>query len=49
MEGDPTIGIGRRPAPPDRTKALAKNQIAALLRLDIVLRVRSLVSGTVGE
>jgi hypothetical protein len=30
IEGDPTIGIERRPAPPDRTKALAENQIAAL-------------------
>ncbi|MFI8435593.1 hypothetical protein ACIGJO_17915 [Streptomyces sp. NPDC079020] len=29
---DPTIGIERRPAPPDRTKALAENQIAALWR-----------------
>ncbi|MEU9284065.1 GDSL-type esterase/lipase family protein [Streptomyces sp. NPDC048275] len=27
-----TIGIERRPAPPDRTKALAENQIAALWR-----------------
>ncbi|MGW5782302.1 hypothetical protein [Streptomyces sp. NPDC003863] len=27
--GDPTIGIERRPAPPDRTKSLAENQIAA--------------------
>ncbi|MEU1895729.1 hypothetical protein [Streptomyces pristinaespiralis] len=25
-DGDPTIGIERRPAPPDRTKALAENQ-----------------------
>ncbi|MCY0937982.1 site-specific recombinase [Streptomyces sp. H34-S4] len=30
IEGDPTIGIERRRAPPDRTKALAENQIAAL-------------------
>nr|WP_244417569.1 hypothetical protein [Streptomyces hygroscopicus] len=35
---DPTIGIERRPAPPDRTKALAENQIAALWRLDGALR-----------
>ncbi|MEW2545886.1 hypothetical protein AB0910_08935 [Streptomyces sp. NPDC047002] len=27
---DPTIGIERRPAPRDRTKALAESQIAAL-------------------
>ncbi|MFE7426593.1 hypothetical protein ACF1BP_27230 [Streptomyces sp. NPDC014735] len=38
IEGDPTIGIERRPAPPDRTKALAENQIAALWRLDVALR-----------
>ncbi|MFI0192115.1 hypothetical protein ACH4PW_31800 [Streptomyces sp. NPDC017082] len=36
ITGDPTIGIERRPAPPDRTKALAENQIAALWRLDAV-------------
>lgn len=29
IDGDPTIGIERRPAPPDRTKALAENQITA--------------------
>ncbi|MGW0551353.1 hypothetical protein [Streptomyces altiplanensis] len=34
---DPAIGI-ERPAPPDRTKALAENQIAALWRLDAGLR-----------
>lgn len=39
---DPTIGIERRPAPPDRTKALAKNQIAALWRLDVALREKTL-------
>ncbi|MGW1184062.1 hypothetical protein ACWD7Y_18090 [Streptomyces drozdowiczii] len=33
-----TIGIERRPAPPDRTKTLAENQIAALWRLDVALR-----------
>ncbi|CAM5347015.1 MULTISPECIES: hypothetical protein [Streptomyces] len=30
IEHDPTIGTERRPAPPDRTKALAENQITAL-------------------
>ncbi|MFF3787235.1 hypothetical protein [Streptomyces sp. NPDC001933] len=39
--GNPTIGIGRRPAPPDRTKALAENQIAALWRLDVSLREKT--------
>ncbi|MCX4681942.1 hypothetical protein OG413_42865 [Streptomyces sp. NBC_01433] len=37
IERDPTIGIERRPAPPDRTKALLENQIAALWRLDVSL------------
>ncbi|WP_406486526.1 hypothetical protein [Streptomyces sp. NBC_01563] len=41
IEGDPTIGIERRPAPPDRTKALAENQIATLRRLDVALRERA--------
>ncbi|MFI1840126.1 hypothetical protein [Streptomyces olivaceoviridis] len=31
----------RRPAPPDRTKALSENQIAALLRLDVGLREKT--------
>ncbi|MEH0449850.1 site-specific recombinase [Streptomyces sp. B21-102] len=38
---DPTIGIERRPAPPDRTKALAENQIAALWRLEVALREKA--------
>lgn len=38
---DPTIGIERRPAPPDRTKALAENQIAALRRLDVSLEEKT--------
>ncbi|MFF4413730.1 hypothetical protein ACFYY8_14450 [Streptosporangium sp. NPDC001559] len=38
---DPTIGIERRRAPPDRTKALMENQIAALRRLDIALREKT--------
>ncbi|MGV9343116.1 hypothetical protein [Streptomyces sp. NPDC003688] len=41
IEGDPTIGIEQRPAPPDRTKALAENQIAALWRLDVALREKT--------
>ncbi|GAA3315863.1 hypothetical protein [Nonomuraea dietziae] len=41
IEADPTIGIERRPAPPDRTKALAENQIAALWRLDVALREKT--------
>ncbi|GHF33503.1 hypothetical protein [Streptomyces griseoluteus] len=41
IEGDPTIGIERRPGPPDRTKALAENQIAALWRLDVAMREKT--------
>lgn len=41
IEGDPTIGIERRPAPPDRTRALSENQIAALWRLDVGLREKA--------
>ncbi|MFF7183568.1 hypothetical protein [Streptomyces sp. NPDC008121] len=41
IECDPTIGIERRPAPPDRIKALAQNQIAALRRLDVALREKA--------
>ncbi|MEU5273980.1 hypothetical protein [Streptomyces hygroscopicus] len=39
--GDPTIGIERQPALPDRTKALAENQIAALWRLDVSLQEKA--------
>ncbi|WP_327434681.1 hypothetical protein [Streptomyces sp. NBC_01236] len=34
---DPTIGVERRPAPPNRTKALAEHQITALWRLEAQL------------
>ncbi|MEU9200359.1 hypothetical protein ACLQ2N_02475 [Streptomyces sp. DT224] len=37
-EGAPTIDIERRAAPPDRTRALAEDQIATLWNLDVVLR-----------
>ncbi|MEV5383582.1 hypothetical protein [Streptomyces sp. NPDC052721] len=30
IDGDPTIGIERWPAPPDRTKALAENEVLSL-------------------
>ncbi|MEV5082568.1 site-specific integrase [Streptomyces sp. NPDC056159] len=41
MEADPTIGIERRPAPPDRTKALSKPQITALWQLDASVREKT--------
>ncbi|WP_326615236.1 hypothetical protein OG949_40810 (plasmid) [Streptomyces scopuliridis] len=36
IDTDPTLGIERRPAPPDRTKALS--EITALWHLDVGLR-----------
>ncbi|MEU4011352.1 hypothetical protein AB0H30_23125 [Streptomyces pseudogriseolus] len=41
IASDPTIGIERWPAPPDRTKALSENQITALWRLDVGLREKT--------
>ncbi|MGW0819602.1 hypothetical protein ACWD00_41600 [Streptomyces viridiviolaceus] len=38
--------VTRRPAPPDRTKALAENQIAALWRLDVALREKLKAAGS---
>lgn len=42
ITADPTLGIERRPAPPDKTKALAENQIAALWHLEVPLRDKTL-------
>ncbi|WP_234377200.1 hypothetical protein [Streptomyces sp. TP-A0356] len=39
IEADPTHGIERRPAPPDRSKALSLSQITALWQLDATVRV----------
>ncbi|MFF1568858.1 hypothetical protein ACFVY1_36265 [Streptomyces sp. NPDC058293] len=41
ISSDPTIGIEWRPAPPDWTKVLAENQIAALWRLEVALREKT--------
>jgi integrase/recombinase XerD len=41
IEADPTIGIERRPAPPDRTKALSKPQITALWQLNASVREKT--------
>jgi integrase/recombinase XerD len=38
LQADPTVGLERRPAPPDRTRALSRDQIAALFQLDVGLR-----------
>ncbi len=42
ITADPTLGMGRRPTPPDKTKALAENQIAALWHLEVPLRDKTL-------
>ncbi|MFE9926027.1 tyrosine-type recombinase/integrase [Streptomyces sp. NPDC005774] len=39
---DPTYGIERRPAPPDKPKALSLAQVAAVWRLGVGLRERTL-------
>ncbi|MGW1552733.1 hypothetical protein [Streptomyces sp. NPDC002346] len=39
---DPTFGIERRPSPPDKTKALSLAQVAAVWRLDVQLRDKTL-------
>ncbi|MET9830046.1 site-specific recombinase [Streptomyces sp. NPDC006385] len=41
IEADPTIGIERRPAPQDRTKALSKPQITALWALETSVREKT--------
>lgn len=38
----PTFGIERRPSPPDKTKALSLSQVAAVWRLDVALRDKTL-------
>ena len=38
LQADPTAGLERRPAPPDRTRALTRDQISALFALDVGLR-----------
>jgi integrase/recombinase XerD len=38
LQADPTVGLVRRPAPPDRTRALTREQISALFALDVGLR-----------
>ncbi|MFE2871901.1 tyrosine-type recombinase/integrase [Embleya sp. NPDC059259] len=42
ITSDPALGIERRPAPADRTRALARSQMAALWRLDVPLRDKTL-------
>jgi integrase/recombinase XerD len=41
LAADPTLGLERRPAPPDRTRALSEDQVAALWRLDVGLREKT--------
>ncbi|MEQ4724456.1 tyrosine-type recombinase/integrase [Nonomuraea sp. B19D2] len=42
LAGNPIIGIERRPAPPDRTRALSRDQITDLFDLKAPLRERTL-------
>lgn len=42
LEANPVLGIERRPAPPDRTRALSRGQIAALFSLKAALREKTL-------
>ena len=42
LEASPVLGIERRPAPPDRTRALSRGQIAALFALKVGLREKTL-------
>jgi integrase/recombinase XerD len=41
LHADPTVGLERRPAPPDRTRALTRDQIAALFALKVRLREKT--------
>ncbi|MFE3760997.1 tyrosine-type recombinase/integrase [Streptomyces sp. NPDC059104] len=41
IEADPTIGVERRPVPPNREKGLSKPQIAALWALEASLREKT--------
>ncbi|MCW2880916.1 MAG: site-specific recombinase [Sphaerisporangium sp.] len=42
LADDPILGIERRPAPPDRTKALSRDQLAALFDLKAGVREKTL-------
>lgn len=41
LRDEPPRGLRRLPAPPDRTRALTRAQIAALFRLDVALREKA--------
>jgi integrase len=41
IHADPTVELERRPAPPDRTRALGRDQIAALFALKVRLREKT--------
>ena len=41
LQADPTAGLERRPAPPDRTRSLTRDQISALFALDVGLREKT--------
>ncbi|MBJ7597302.1 tyrosine-type recombinase/integrase [Candidatus Nephthysia bennettiae] len=41
IQGDPSRGLKRVPAPPDRTRALTREQVDAIFRIDVALRERT--------
>jgi integrase/recombinase XerD len=41
VHADPTLGLERRPAPADRTRALTRDQLEALCALDVGLREKT--------
>jgi hypothetical protein len=47
LADNPILGIERRPAPPDRTKALSRDQLAALFDLKVGIREKAPVENAV--
>ena len=41
VAGDPSRGLSRPPAPPDRTRALSRDEVDAVLRLDVAPREKT--------
>jgi len=39
--GDPSRSLSRLPAPPDRTRALSRDEVAAVLRMDVAVREKT--------
>ncbi len=41
VAADPSRGLARLPAPPDRTRALSRDEVDAIFRLDVALREKA--------